>query len=144
MWLKIIINSKVRCSHNGNFSSSYLTNFRGLLALVFKTRPKLTSSFPAHSLRYRAGVGHVTEHKNDMPEKKTWKKTLWPLVVNGVQLPQGLNHFDEAVYFLPLSSQKFLVLILSTSQGWKTESTLEPPGGFKHETPRFWIQRLNQ
>ena len=28
---------------------------------------------------------------------------------------------------LPLSPQKFLILTLSTSEGWKTESTLEPP-----------------
>ena len=45
------------------------------------------------------------------------KKTLWPLFMDGVQLPQGLSHFEEAVYFLPLSSQKFLVLNLSTSGG---------------------------
>ena len=28
---------------------------------------------------------------------------------------------------LPLSPQKFLIFTLSTSEGWKTESTLEPP-----------------
>ena len=27
--------------------------------------------------------------------------------MDGVQLPQGYNHFEEAVYFLPFSSQKF-------------------------------------
>ena len=43
------------------------------------------------------------------------KTTFLPLFMDGVQLPQGYSHFDEAVYFLPLSSQKFLVLILSTS-----------------------------
>ena len=32
--------------------------------------------------------------------------------------------FEEAIYFLPLSSQIFLVLILLTSEGWKAESTL--------------------
>ena len=31
--------------------------------------------------------------------------------MNGVQLPQGYSHFEEAIYFLPLSSQTFLVLI---------------------------------
>ena len=31
--------------------------------------------------------------------------------MDGVQLPQGYSHFEEAVYFLPFSSQKFLVLI---------------------------------
>ena len=28
------------------------------------------------------------------------KKTLWPLFMDGVQLPQGYSHFEEAVYFL--------------------------------------------
>ena len=32
--------------------------------------------------------------------------------MDGVQLPQGYSHFEEAVYFLPFSSQKFLVHIL--------------------------------
>ena len=42
--------------------------------------------------------------------------------------------FEEAVYFLPLSFQKFLVLILLTSEGWKAELTLELPNGFEHRT----------
>ena len=50
--------------------------------------------------------------------------------MDGVQRPQGYSHFKEAVYFLPFSSQKFLVLILSTSEGWKAELTLEPPSCF--------------
>ena len=37
--------------------------------------------------------------------------------MDGVELLEGLNHFEEAVYFITLSSQKFLVLILSTSEG---------------------------
>ena len=44
---------------------------------------------------------------------------------------------------LPLSSQKFLVLILSTPEGLKAESSLEPPSGFKHGIPRLGIQHLN-
>ena len=63
--------------------------------------------------------------------------------MDGVQLPQGHSHFEEAVYFLPFSSQKFLLLILSTSEGWKAELTLEPPSGFEHGTPGFIIQHLN-
>ena len=55
--------------------------------------------------------------------------------MDGVQLPQGWSHFEEAVYFLPLSSQKFLVLILLALEGWKAESILEPPSGFEHGTP---------
>ena len=41
------------------------------------------------------------------------------------------------------TSQKLLVLILLTSEGWKTDSTLEPPSGFEHETLGLGIQRLN-
>ena len=51
--------------------------------------------------------------------KKKTKKTLWPLFMDGVQPPQGYSHFEEAVYFLSISFQKFLVLTLSTSAGWK-------------------------
>ena len=39
--------------------------------------------------------------------------------------------------------QKFLVLILSTSEGWRTESALEPSSGFGHGTPGLEIQHLN-
>ena len=49
--------------------------------------------------------------------------------MDGVQLPQDYSHFEEAVYFLPLSPQKFLALTLSISEGCKAESTLEPPSG---------------
>ena len=54
--------------------------------------------------------------------------------MDGVQLSQGYSHFGEAVYFLSFSSQKFLVLILST---------LEPPSGFDHGTRGLGMQRLN-
>ena len=63
--------------------------------------------------------------------------------MDGVQLPQGKSHLEEAVYFLPLSSQKFLVPILPTSEGWKAESTLEPPSGFEYRAPGLGIQRLS-
>ena len=36
------------------------------------------------------------------------KQTLWPLFMDGVQLPQGHNHFKEGVYFLLFSSLTFL------------------------------------
>ena len=53
------------------------------------------------------------------------------------------SHYEEVVYFLPLSFQKFLVLIWSISEGLKTGSTLEPPSGFEHRTPGLEIQCLN-
>ena len=62
--------------------------------------------------------------------------------MDGVQLPQGQSHFEEAVHFLPLIPQKFLVLNLSTSEEWKAESTLEPPSGFEHVNPGLGIQRM--
>ena len=55
--------------------------------------------------------------------------------MDGVQLPQGKNHFEEAVYFFTTKFQKFLVLILSTSEGWKAEPTLELHSCFEHGTP---------
>ena len=70
-------------------------------------------------------------------------KLYGPFLWMGFKLPQGYSHFVEAVYFLPFSPQKFLVLILSTSEGWKAESTLEPPSGFEHGTPGLGIQCLN-
>ena len=42
-----------------------------------------------------------------------------------------------------INPQKFLVLTLSTSEGRKAESTLEPTGGFEHMAPGLGIQRLN-
>ena len=62
--------------------------------------------------------------------------------MDGVQLPQSWGYFKEAAYFLPLSSQKFTVLILLTSEGWKAES-LELPNGFKLGIPGLGIQYLN-
>ena len=66
------------------------------------------------------------------------KTTLWPVFMDGVQLPEGYNPFKEAVYFLPFSPQTFLVLILSTTDGWKAESTLEPTQWFWTQDP--WIE----
>ena len=50
------------------------------------------------------------------------------------------SQYEEAVYFLSLSSHKFLVLIWSTLEGWKAELTLEAPTGPRdqekwHEVP---------
>ena len=63
--------------------------------------------------------------------------------MDGVQLPQGQSNFEEAVYFLPLDFQKFLVLTLSTSEGSKAESNLEPTSGVEHGTLELGSQHLN-
>ena len=51
------------------------------------------------------------------------KKTLWPFFMDGVQLPQDQNenHFQEAAYFLPLSSQKLLVFIFIKKKKKRTQ-----------------------
>ena len=41
------------------------------------------------------------------------------------------RHYEEIVYFLPLSFQKFLVLIRSISKVWKDKMTLKPSSGFE-------------
>ena len=65
------------------------------------------------------------------------KKTLWPLLWMGFNCPKAIEPLRGG------SSKKFLVLILSTLEGWKAELTLEPPSGFEHRTLRLRIQRLN-
>ena len=50
--------------------------------------------------------------------KKPWAQP--PMFSNPVWNPDP----EEAVYFLQLSSQKFVVLILSISEGWKAELAL--------------------
>ena len=54
-----------------------------------------------------------------------------------------LESLREGSLRFTTSSQKFLVLILSTLEGWKAESILEPPSRFEHETSGLGIQRLN-
>ena len=73
------------------------------------------------------------KNQHECCQEKTFKKKAKK------KKPQGYSHF----YFLPFSSQKFLVLILLTLEGWKAELTLEPPSGFEHETPGLGIQCLN-
>ena len=69
---------------------------------------------------------------------KLYGPFLWGSTASRLQ-----SHYEETVYFLTLSSQKFLKLIWLTLEGWKAESTLEPPSGFEHGTPELGIQRLN-
>ena len=58
-------------------------------------------------------------NKDDTDSIRNFKKNnnFMAPFKDGVQLPQGYSHFKEAVYFLTFSSQKLLLLILSTSEG---------------------------
>ena len=62
----------------------------------------------------------------------------WGATVSRLQ-----SHYEERVYFLPLSPQEVLVLIWLNSEGWNAESTLEPPNSFEPGTPGLGIQRPN-
>ena len=53
------------------------------------------------------------------------------------------SHQEDTVYFLALSLQEYLVLILSNLEGSQAESALKPPSGFEPETLRLGIQHLN-
>ena len=72
---------------------------------------------------------------NQWRDMSAWAQQVAQIanVVSKPQLPSKIffeifkKNFEEAVYFLPLSSQKFLVPISSTSEGWKAALTLEPP-----------------
>ena len=58
------------------------------------------------------------------------KKTLWPLFMDVYGWVSTVSrqqcHYEETVYSVLLSPQEFLVLIWSTSEGWKAESMMEP------------------
>ena len=53
------------------------------------------------------------------------------------------SYYEEKVCFLPPSPQIFLVLIWSTSEGWKAELTLDPTSGFELMNPRLGIEVFN-
>ena len=70
--------------------------------------------------------------KLDFPWKlKKLKNTnfIAPFYGCGSTASELQSHYEEAVYFLLLSSQRSLVLIWSTLEGQKAESNLEPPRG---------------
>ena len=65
---------------------------------------------------------------------KKKKKPYGHFFMGEVQRSQGQRDFKEAVYFLQLSSQKFLALILFTLERWKNKKTLDSPSGFELKT----------
>ena len=68
---------------------------------------------------------------------------MTPFYECGLTASRLQSYHGKAAYFLPLSSKKFLALTWSTAEGSKTESILETPSGFEHETLVLGIQHLN-
>ena len=65
--------------------------------------------------------------------------------MDGVSTASRLqSHYEETVDFLPLSPQKFMVLIWLTSEGWKVELTLELPFDFELGTTGLGIQDIDK
>ena len=60
-----------------------------------------------------------------------------------VQLCQDRRHYEETVYFLPLSAQKTMALIWLTLGGWKAELILEPPNSIESGTLDLESSDLN-
>ena len=104
----------------------------------FSKRKKLI--IPLFKNRYIIQDGY--DVKFDQLFKKNLKKpTLWPLSYGCSSTVSRLqSYYKKTIYLLPLSPQKFLVLTWWTSEGWKAESTLEPPTGFEPRTPGLGIQ----
>ena len=69
------------------------------------------------------------------------KKIMSPFM-DEVQLFQSYRATTKG-FTLPLSPQKIMVLISSTSEWLKAELILEPPSGFEPGTPELGIQHLN-
>ena len=77
--------------------------------------------------------------------KKVCIFTIWGYIFKKKKLPQGYSRLEPLQGGSLFFTNKFPyipVLILPTSEGWKAESTLEPPSGFEHGTPGLGIQHL--
>ena len=60
-----------------------------------------------------------------------------PLCGQGVTASRLQSQYEETGYFLPLSPKKIPIFSWSTSEGLKTDLTLEPQSGFEPGTPWY-------
>ena len=116
------------------FSSSLNSNITTVIDI------KSLSLSLNNSPKYSGGVKKTTRWKKKQNEitKKLYGPFLW-MVFNYLKA----RAFLRRQFALTLTSQKFLVLVLSTSEGWKPESTLEPTNDFEHGTPGLGIHHFN-
>ena len=89
-------------------------------------------------------VDNITDNKKWANTKNLKKKTTFIAPFYGLgSTASQLEPLRGDSLLFTTKLQKFLVLILSTLEGWKADSTLELPSGFEYGTPGLGIQRLN-
>ena len=130
----------------------FLTENLSFLEFLWIFKEVKSKTKNSHSIG-ESFVGFLTSQHNftspQLKQKLSWppkgQKLYGSFFIDRVQLSPGCKATTrkQTVYFLPLSPQKFLVLIWSDSEGWKTESTLQPSNGLEFGTPGLRIQHLN-
>ena len=113
--------------HHQKHKSNITTKFSGITGHYLRWN-KVT-------MKMINSTKHVTLEIARQPESHAFKSVSF--TNSDFTLPL---HYDETVDFLPFSSKEFIVLIWSSSEGWKAELTLEPTSGFEPGTPGLGIQ----
>ena len=111
LWNQPLVSTKTLQESGNKWAKMWNFKLNASLIHVLQDLEESISKHPRRLARIVSLLTKIREKTNYINKKK---KTLWPLFIDGVQLPQGCSHFEQAVYILPFSSQKFLVLILST------------------------------
>ena len=112
LWNQPLVSTKTLQESGNKWAKMWNFKLNASLIHVFQDLEESISKHPWRLAKIVSLLTKIREKTNYINKKI--KKTLWPLFIDGVQLPQGCSHFEQAVYILPFSSQKFLVLILST------------------------------
>ena len=111
LWNQPLVSTKTLQESGNKWAKMWNFKLNASLIHVFQDLEESISKHPRRLAKIVSLLTKIREKTNYINKKK---QTLWPLFIDGVQLPQGCRHFEQAVYILPFSSQKFLVLILST------------------------------
>ena len=111
LWNQPLVSTKTLQESGNKWAKMWNFKLNASLIHVLQDLEESISKHPRRLAKIVSLLTKIREKTNYINKKK---QTLWPLFIDGVQLPQGCSHFEQAVYILPFSSQKFLVLILST------------------------------
>ena len=111
LWNQPLVSTKTLQESGNKWAKMWNFKLNASLIHVLQDLEESISKHPRRLAKIVSLLTKIREKTNYINKKK---QTLWPLFIDGVQLPQGCSHFEQAVYILPFSSQKFLELILST------------------------------